>query len=679
MQKLRKDCPTAKIAVVDPLRTALLDSGANGSSNVTQYHQPATHIFPKEHSVHVQNKRLQYKHALLIATGAHGGVPPHYVLDDSITAHIRELRPTLQLVGRDDHNSSRPIHSPEQVRQRTVDSAKLNESVAILGSGWDAINLAVLVSQEQTRRRKRPSTILLFGASGPASHMLPSYLSAALAKRLSHKIQILDRTLIRYITENPTEGCPRLQIYTARTHDFLESSRHSCDSVTIAPDVGGIRGSAVQATNFVPEFLQDFRNRRSWYLPWSALSMKSSIDPPSIICYKDDGRIVVNTELNACSGVFAAGSVATYANGFTGHSDVAGQGYHDGTEAAVVAANNMILEYQRNIALLSSANYNSSVLVKNPIPVWRSDLCSYSAEKEKTALQGIGVSCLAVGHCDSERFRTHAIWWTNQSAQRRIMNLLDEDISSTEKRQILKSASKSVYGIGVLFYLDRTGRIQGVATWGLPFTDQNDNINQLLVNEMQEILLSNGNFSSVESELDYVRLSKHLEFKSRKLVGLALSKAKESMDGNVNLLQGHENEFPRPLHRLTEVRAASVRSAGLVRRKDAQGQGLHGEDLFSRYDHPLEDSPPPKPVSGVGYADIESKSSSRKSLSSAHNLYEWQLWEQREKRFEENEAIARPAKEDILWIRKGDEVRNTAVRDKIAAAYSAASTAHRFH
>jgi hypothetical protein len=53
-------------------------------------------------------------------------------------------------------------------------------------------------------------------------------------------------------------------------------------------------------------------------------------------------------------------------------------------------------------------------------------------------------------------------------------------------------------------------------------------------------------------------------------------------------------------------------------------------------------------------------------------MYEWAVWEQKEKRWDENEDVARPPKEDAIWIRKGDEQKNVAFKDTVAAAYSAA-------
>jgi hypothetical protein len=138
------------------------------------------------------------------------------------------------------------------------------------------------------------------------------------------------------------------------------------------------------------------------------------------------------------------------------------------------------------------------------------------------------------------------------------------------------------------------------------------------------------------------------------------------------LLEGALDDFPRPLHRFTEVRPPSVRSHGLLKRKDGHGQGVLGEDLFARYQEPVADALPAQPIAGVGYASTQGTSGNRKSYAAAHEMYEWALWEQKEKRWDENEDVARPPKEDAIWIRKGDEQKNVAFKDTVAAAYSAA-------
>ena len=113
-----------------------------------------------------------------------------------------------------------------------------------------------------------------------------------------------------------------------------------------------------------------------------------------------------------------------------------------------------------------------------------------------------------------------------------------------------------------------------------------------------------------------------------------------------------------------------VRSHGVLKRKDGHGQGILGEDLFSRYQEVLPDPSPPKPLSGgVGFASEEAQG--KKSFQAAWSWYDYQVYEQREFRWTANESNARPSKEDALWIRKGDESRNISAADTRQAAMNA--------
>jgi hypothetical protein len=130
-------------------------------------------------------------------------------------------------------------------------------------------------------------------------------------------------------------------------------------------------------------------------------------------CYADDGRLAANTELAVCRGVYAAGSVAKYANDWTGHATVAGYGVVDGTDAGRVAALNMAQEYTRGqsggttwSSVLGgephqSNSYPPAAAVKDPIPVWRSYLrtTNGSMRDQHTMLAEIGIVALCVGHC----------------------------------------------------------------------------------------------------------------------------------------------------------------------------------------------------------------------------------------------------------------------------------------
>jgi len=769
VETLQQECPSASIALLDPLRrpSSAIIGTSSSNTRLDYFSSRAVGLSPQKQLVETDhcdddddasgNSTLQYKYAVLIATGARGAVPPSYLMDDKSREHIFELRPTIlptTAVGndngsddddgqphqREEENHQRPVMSAEDVRQTVLRRAKEGASVGVLGCGFDAVDLVVEaslmgISNKMNMKRNRP--VMIFGSHGPVNHALPNYLCSALAKRLKAKrIDLLDRSLIRYVSHNEDEAkhssskkrqpAPYLNVYTAKSFDFLDGRTTSLDVLVLAPDVSGPRGTGVLPTNEVPEFLEDAAKGRSWYQTWSGLSVLSQDDPSMIVCYKDDGRIAVNPELCACTGVYAAGSVAKYANSVTGHATVAGAGVADGTAGGRTAAMNMA-----RLVGSRSGNSNSRfgfgtregrkskmVTVKDPLPVWRSDLRYSSAREgdptEETSLSQIGVTALCVGNCDAESMSTHGVWWSNHSAFRRRLTQRsrqdegdegggDDDGSpeslrrqqqrQRQRREILKSL-KPVYGLGVIYYLDSTGHIQGLMTWGLPFTcSENDRkLNQQLIEQMRTVIRTNGGIRCLDTEADHLKMAQYLGDTSKQLVATALTSGHGEHFAKAHQLQ--LNEFPRPLHRYTEVRPPSVRSVGVLKRRDGlHGNGILGEDMFARYeeqDDHRPDPPPPKPVrhqattttvaaGGSATTTAKDASSSQAAAAAAaaweaaqEARYHWAVWDQKERRFDANEARARPPKEEPLWIRKGDETRNIPQRERIGSAYKTA-------
>ena len=48
----------------------------------------------------------------------------------------------------------------------------------------------------------------------------------------------------------------------------------------------------------------------------------------------------------------------------------------------------------------------------------------------------------------------------------------------------------------------------------------------------------------------------------------------------------------------------------------------------------------------------------------AQALRDWAIWEWYQQRWEENEDRARPPKEEMLWLRKGDENRGVSAKER---------------
>jgi hypothetical protein len=802
VETLQQQCPGATIALVDPLRrpprTASSASSSRQQQHLDYYATFATGLDPHNRIVKLleshhdssshdatferqrggavktsanatstanttttcapPNVRLRYRHAILLATGNHGAPPPVYLIDPNAQSRIMELRPSFRpfvsKVGAGGESSSdapigqlRPFVPAMRVRELAVEAAARGETVGVLGSGWDAIDLAVEVASAavgtaaaatSTMASPPPSPPwMIYGSAGPASHILPNYLSAAVAKRLRSRkaastaegrVRILDRTLIRYINlEEDKKNKAHIQMYTAKSHDFLDTQRINVDLLVITGD-----GNAVLPTEDIPKSLRESSLRgsaegRHWYKSWSQLtyddensetgaSSSNTSRDKLLLCYKDDGRIVVNPEFSACTGVFAAGSAAKCGNSLTGHTNVAGMGAVDGPASGRVAATNMSRSfYNKGRGLFSQTTSTHRIASKDPVPIWRSDFLSYDVnQRTVSSLASVGIHALCVGHCDSERYSTHGVWWTNLAAQKRLLARQQQDEEDIQekgvtvqgrdrsakqrRRRVGKKASHPVYGLGIVFYLDRTGKIQGVMTWGLPFSDNDLQLNNDLVQRMKEIIvrsnISGGYIYSPSAPFSLgsesqMHMSDQLTLQSRRLLATAFS----SLADQVQV-------FPKPLHRYTEVRPPRVRSVGVLKRNDdGHGQGVLGEDMFYGQTSSMgqEDrSPVPmKPIAGVGFASpqagtlvespatddetpslyaqrrnsVRTKNVSYQTVQNMHNFY---LHEHREKQFDDNEALARPPKEEPLWIRKGDERRQTNAAESRSASLRAA-------
>jgi hypothetical protein len=441
-----------------------------------------------------------------------------------------------------------------------------------------------------------------------------------------------------------------------------------------------------------------------------------------LACYADDGRIAVNAELAAGHGVYAAGSVAKFPNPWTGNADVAGVGMEDATEAGMVASSNMARDYHHHhhhhhhhrgvgggtrlrLGLGGRNNKNNDGMdqasLKHPIPVWRSDTCGHRAtpsDNTYNSLKEAGIQALCVGSCDSERFSTQGFWWTNQS--KRLKQWLGDDESSnaggprrrrTGRLSANSSASshRPVYGRGVVYYMDLdAGQIQGIMMWGFPFTDNtttdsNENkhryknqLNPKLVQHMQEVIRTNGGFRNLgqDSELERVKFVQYLTQTSRQLVVQAIEPFAATAQ-NI-----HPEDLPRPLIRYTEGRTVGMRRVRVLNRKhDALGHGFLGEDLFARSAAITEEPPAPLPsfddLRELGDTDWEFESSlsqrdtarderSSQRRARAKALQDWAVWEWYQRRWEENEDRARPPKEELLWLRKGDENRAVSAKER---------------
>lgn len=194
---LREMCPKATIAVVDPLRPR---SSKRDENYVSSHVDFVTGFNPSNRTVQMLSHpttQLQYRYGILVATGSRGAPPPLELFEESSLQRLLELR-TTELVG----NKKRPALPPHEVRRRVVRAASKGEKVAILGSGWEAVDLACAAAELATKGQTgkgSPSTTMVFGNPGPAWHILPQYLSSELRKKMRKQgIEIQDRTIGEY-------------------------------------------------------------------------------------------------------------------------------------------------------------------------------------------------------------------------------------------------------------------------------------------------------------------------------------------------------------------------------------------------------------------------------------------------------------------------------------------------
>jgi hypothetical protein len=647
---LETKCPKARIVCVDPYLQDISQSSSviYKQGNVVRFNhsQQTIDILSSDGSIH----RIRFKHSILIATGVRGAPPPVNLVDERAADRILELRSTqiysLQNLIKDGiiipQNHQHPSIPKQSVRQIALLAASQGARLCILGSDLEAVDIAASASlAQQKKHRNRNSDShdisLICGGAAPLGHLLPRYLSTSVSKRLrSHGIACEDRSLVRYISAatSSQNGNGNIEVFLSKSFDSLETKRCTADLVIVAPRVVGQSGCAA-----IPTLSSSFSKPRVTYKPWSRLT---PLDQHVISCYADDGRIVVNSELNAASNVYAAGSVAKYPNHTTGHATVAGEGVVEASAAGVLAADNMAKDYfSRTKVRISNEESRTNIFSKTKsLPVIRTDRL-WNVSHERSALSDLGIHALFVGNCDSETMSTHGFWWTNQS--RRLSRV----------RSGAKNGQKSIYGSGFVFYLDRAGTIRGIMVWGLPFADRDGALNDVLVERMKAIINSNGQVLQrdhkdlIESmNLDNNLLyTEHLAQESKALISMLLS----TSNGIIN----------RPMYRFMASKPVSITSLGILRKSAVIGNGGIAEDIFER--------------STLDLGHFEGERLRHPSLvhyfdPSWHTVSE-DIPGADEKLSKHPDYAARPPKEEIIWLRKDEESKTSAVNEMLAEQF----------
>jgi hypothetical protein len=698
LRTLRERCPKAKIAVIDPVRPT------ETTVRIHHYRETVTGFDPKKRTVRLLSNpsvQLQYKHGILVATGARGAPPPLELFEESALSRVLELR-TTELLG----NTKRPMMAPERVRSTVIDIAANGGKVAILGSGWEALDLVCAADQVG---KKKPT--IVFGNPGPAWNILPQYLSSELRKKLVKRdIDILDRSVVRYVADTTAAKSRKLELHTARVYDLLETQRRILDLLVVAPDSFGTKGTAALPTTEIPERMKESSDGRPWYKTWSQLTKSSALEPSIVACFEDDGRISVNAELAVASQIYAAGSVAKYPNSATGQASIAGGGLLNGTQAGRVAAFNMSREYMAQHSF-SGRYEEAESFAAYSLPVWRSDIPSYRGRGATivSSLSSLGIQALCVGICDSERLQTRGFWWTNTSAQRKINKLIEEEedkmvgrpdregriaqYRTLHRRQSRKRKRmglvQPIYGIGVVFYLDSSGCIRGIMTWGLPFAlEEGGTINPRLLKAIERAVLGNAGVSGLDAEENHQIMNNAMAIQSQSFVKIAIEGDWADSTALSHGLDGAIEGFSTPLYRYTEVAPSNQTTVRVLKRRDGGALGVMGEDLYARDETAMEQTrtfdereelPSNIPVTNypVTVVPFQVEEVYGRRAASMESLEEMNRFLATQRGWEENENRARPAKEDAIWLRPGDEKRNYSRKQMLIDAYRSIMFAHR--
>ncbi|KAL3902396.1 MAG: hypothetical protein SGARI_005855, partial [Bacillariaceae sp.] len=168
--------------------------------------------------------------------------------------------------------------APETVRKTVAEAAAKGAKIAILGSGWEALDLLILAEQ---KGKKKPS--ICFASQLPVFNILPNYLSTELRRKLNKRdIDIQDRSYVRYVADIEHLRSRKIELHTARVYDLLDTRRIVLDLLVVAPDSFGAKGTAALPTSDIPDRMQESWDGRPWYKTWSQLSKTSPLEPSTV-------------------------------------------------------------------------------------------------------------------------------------------------------------------------------------------------------------------------------------------------------------------------------------------------------------------------------------------------------------------------------------------------------------
>jgi hypothetical protein len=202
---IRKLDPNANVIIIDPnnsnnqFQNTTTTNRSGSISHLTTYASYIDHSnklirlhanpFPTAHDTDVDATHshpvVHFRKSALIATGSRGAPPPNECIHHAARGRVLELRstslPPTQTNLMQQHHASIPVLDPPTVRSLSLLAASQSATVAIMGSGFEALELAASLSKitQQQRSNKNDNksggnnnkrVILLFGNAGPMSY-----------------------------------------------------------------------------------------------------------------------------------------------------------------------------------------------------------------------------------------------------------------------------------------------------------------------------------------------------------------------------------------------------------------------------------------------------------------------------------------------------------------------------
>ena len=316
------------------------------------------------------------------------------------------------------------------------------------------------------------------------------YLSLAVAKRLqSLGVQLVPYSYVRYLgatdtstvsakttanaknnniysTSNATRTAtnadvsPQLVLFLAKTYDSLNTTSLVADKVTFAPTSVPTIADRKLHHSALSEYDETHCAMLVNKTHPHGFLLRSGLELDNV-----SGGVVVNQSLQACEGVYVAGDVASVCNNGNGvdlretvenHSVQKSKQHH----VHVMQQRGVVRGYQnalysgtlagRNMAYNSTHRTEtvdvSTALLYNHIPVYE----AHSAD--------VGVHLTFIGNC-STALESHGYWWK-----------LGTNPVNTTSTTATDTLSRPPLGLGVVFYVDNSGVINGILVSGLPHT-----------------------------------------------------------------------------------------------------------------------------------------------------------------------------------------------------------------